>query len=281
MQSIVVFYRNLHEKAARMMRESTLQAGPIFIDGLGIQETMEPCLVSRPEGTDGYLLMLFHDPVVIHDKTGTSSHPAGRLILWHPHETHVYGNENEPWNHSWVHLCGEDVAALLAKSPIPSNQSFPFPFPELYDKTLLDIHEELEGLWPADSVLIRNLTENLFLQIRRALLDSPPETPVPERMRAVKRYISTHYNQPFTLEMLARVGHLSVSHLSAEFRECFGCPPIEFRTRLRMQHACRFLKDTSLRVSEVASLVGYSDVYYFSKHFKKHYGVSPNRFRKK
>ena len=66
-QSIVVFYRDLHEKAARMMRESTLQPGSIFVDGLGIQERMEPCMISRPAGTDGYLLMAFNDPAVIHD----------------------------------------------------------------------------------------------------------------------------------------------------------------------------------------------------------------------
>ena len=103
---------------------------------------------------------------------------------------------------------------------------------------------------------------------------------VPERMRAVKRYLDTHYNQPFTLEVLARVGRLSVSHLASEFRTHFGCAPIEYRTRLRMQHACRFLRDTSLRVSEVASLVGYADVYFFSRHFKSHHGVSPREFRR-
>lgn len=280
MQSIVVFYRNLHKKAARMLRESTLQPGSVFVDGLGVQERMEPCLIRRTNGTDGYLLMCFNDPVLIHDKTGTNWHPPGSLILWHPEELHCYGNESEPWNHSWIHLCGDDVPALVAKYPIPKNQIFPFSFPELFDKELLDIYEELEGLWPSDSMLIRNLVENLFLRVQRALLNDFPKTPVPERIRAVKKYIDTHYNQPFTLETLARVGHLSASHLSAEFRTCFGCPPIEFRTRLRMQHACRFLKDTSLRVSEIASLVGYTDVYYFSKHFKTHYGESPNKFRK-
>ena len=99
-------------------------------------------------------------------------------------------------------------------------------------------------------------------------------------MRAVKRYIDTHYNQPFTLDELGAVEDMSVSHLSAEFRACFGCPPIEYRTRLRMQYACRFLKDTNLRVAEIASLVGYGDVYYFSKHFKAHHGSCPREFRK-
>ena len=281
MQSIVVFYRNLHAKAAGMLRQSTLQPGPVFVDGLGVKETMEPCLVHRANGTDGYLLMCFNDPVVIHDSSGTNQHPAGSLILWHPYERHCYGNESEPWNHSWIHLCGDDVPALVEETSIPKNQVLPFAFPNLFDEGLMDIYEELEGIWPADQGLIKNLVENLFRRVGRALLDNPPEAPVPERMRAVKRYIDTHYNQPFSLDTLAQVGRMSVSHLSAEFRACFGCPPIEFRTQLRMQHACRFLKDTSLRISEIAALVGYSDVYYFSKHFKAHHGTCPREFRKK
>ncbi|MBN1908826.1 MAG: helix-turn-helix transcriptional regulator [Pirellulales bacterium] len=279
MQSILVFYRDLHPKAAGLLRESTLPPGAVYIDGLGIQERMEPCLIHRANGTDGYLLMGFNDPVVIHDKTGANWHPPGSLILWHPEEMHYYGNENQAWNHSWIHLCGEDVPALLKRTPIPRNQVFPFSLPELLDKGLLDIYEELEGTWPADALLIRNLVENLFRRVRRVLFDDPPKTPVPERMRAVKRYLDTHYNQVFTLEELAQVGRLSVSHLCAVFRECFGCPPIEYRTRLRMEHASRFLRDTSLRVSEIASLVGYGDIYYFSKHFKAYHGASPREYR--
>ncbi|MBN2578580.1 MAG: helix-turn-helix transcriptional regulator [Pirellulales bacterium] len=279
-RSILVFYRNLHEKAAGLLRESTLRPGAVSVDGLGIQERMEPCLINRPNGTDGYLLMCFWDPVVIRDRSGTNEHPSNRLILWHPGDTHIYGNESVAWNHSWIHLCGSDVAALLDRNPIPRNEAFSFSFPELIDDGLLGIYEELEGLWPADRVLIRNFVESLFRRILRALFNDPAKAPLSDRMHAVKRYIDTHYSQPFTLQDLAKIGRLSVSHLSAEFRASFGCAPIEYRTHLRLRLAQRFLKDTNLRISEIAVLVGYGDLYYFSKHFKAHYGASPREFRR-
>jgi AraC-like DNA-binding protein len=279
-RSILVFYRNLHEKAAGLLRQSSLRSGSVYVDGLGVQEKMEPCFIHRAQGTDGYLLMCFYDPVTILDQTGTKTYPPGRLVFWHPEDPHYYGNEDLPWNHSWIHLCGKDVATLLEKNPIPRNEVLPFSYSGFFDEALLGIYEELEGLWPADGVLIGNLVENLFRRVLRALFNDPAESPVPERLRAVKRHLDTHYNQPSTLDELAHLAHLSVSHLSAEFRACFGLPPIEYRTRLRMQHACRFLKDTNLRVSEIASLVGYPDVFYFSKHFKTFHGVSPREFRK-
>jgi AraC-like DNA-binding protein len=280
-QSVLVFYRALDTKAARLLRESTLHSDSVYIDGIGVQETMEPCIIDRAGGTDGYLLMYFADPVLVLDRAGTNWHPPGRLVLWHPKDAHYYGNEGQPWNHSWIHLCGEDVPSLLERDPIPSNRLVPFSFPELFDESLLGIYEELEGLWPADGVLIRNLVENLFRRLRRALSNDPTRSPMSERMRAVKRHIDTHYNEPFTLKDLARVGRLSVSHLCAEFRTCFGCPPIEYRTRLRLQQACHFLRDKNLRISEIAAMVGYSDVYYFSRHFKQRYGTCPRELRKR
>lgn len=280
-QSILVFYRNLHTKAAGLMHESTLRSRSVYIDGIGVQERMAPCLVDRPNGTDGYFLLYFHDPVLIHDETGTKWHPPGRLIFWHPADPHLYGNEGQAWNHSWIHLCGEDLPGLLSGSEIPGNRVFSFPFPELFEEALMDIYEELEGLWPADERLIKNLVDNLFRRVQRALLQDPSRSPVPDRMRAVKRYIDTHYREAFTLEQLARVGRLSVSHMCAEFHSCFGCPPIEYRTRMRLQQACHFLRDKNLRISEIAAKVGYTDVYYFSKHFKERFGAGPREMRKR
>lgn len=45
-----------------------------------------------------------------------------------------------------------------------------------------------------------------------------------------------------------------------------------------MQHAAEMLKLSALNVSEIAEYLGYSNVYYFSRLFKKYYFVSPSKF---
>jgi AraC-like DNA-binding protein len=280
MPTILVFYRNLHPKAASLMRETTLHSEEVFVDGIGVQERMEPGMIDRVVGTDGYLFMYFYDRVQIQDETGTHWHAPGRLILWHPSDGHYYGSQEQPWKHSWIHLCGKEMPILLDMSPIPRNLVLEFAYPEVFEKSLLSIYEELEGPWPADSVVIRNLTENLIRQVQRVVSNDPTQEGVSRRMRAVKRHIDMHYNESFTLKSLAHIVHMSVSHLCSEFRACFGCAPIEYRTRLRLHQACHFLTDYNLQVSEVATRVGYSDVYYFSKHFKKRYGMSPSKLRR-
>ena len=48
----------------------------------------------------------------------------------------------------------------------------------------------------------------------------------------------------------------------------------------RAEHAQSLLLNHNLRISEVAARVGYTDIYHFSKLFKKHLGTSPSDFRK-
>ncbi|GJM80120.1 hypothetical protein HMSSN139_26160 [Paenibacillus sp. HMSSN-139] len=50
--------------------------------------------------------------------------------------------------------------------------------------------------------------------------------------------------------------------------------------RIRLSKACELLKQPSLLIKEVAEQAGFPDIYYFSKAFKKKYGVSPLTFRK-
>ena len=51
-------------------------------------------------------------------------------------------------------------------------------------------------------------------------------------------------------------------------------------TEIRMKKAVEFLDTTDDKSYMIASRVGYSDPNYFSHVFKKHFGVSPQRYRK-
>jgi AraC-like DNA-binding protein len=52
-----------------------------------------------------------------------------------------------------------------------------------------------------------------------------------------------------------------------------------YRAWVRLQRACFLLRDCNLRISEVAMRVGYEDAGYFSRHFKKRFGLSPRQVR--
>ncbi len=92
------------------------------------------------------------------------------------------------------------------------------------------------------------------------------------------------------IQMLEQDSDLSLSEIAVKcgvsdcyfrrlFRQYSGESPIEFRQRLRIERAKQLLlSDEQYTVSEVAQELGFSDVYHFSKTFKKYCGESPKKF---
>ncbi|WP_339264782.1 AraC family transcriptional regulator [Paenibacillus sp. FSL R5-0744] len=107
------------------------------------------------------------------------------------------------------------------------------------------------------------------------------ETEVKQTSVAVQviTYIQEYYADPITLDSLAEVFNFSAYHLSSLFKEYTGMSPIDYLIRFRLERATELLMTTEASVGEIAASIGYKDVYYFSRIFKKRKGVSPAHFR--
>lgn len=95
----------------------------------------------------------------------------------------------------------------------------------------------------------------------------------------ITAFIDTNYAQPLTLDSVARQFYLSPSYLSRYFKSQMGENFVDYLTRIRMEHAIQLMKTTTLMIHEVARLVGYENINYFSKLFKRVTGKSPREFR--
>ena len=92
-------------------------------------------------------------------------------------------------------------------------------------------------------------------------------------------YLETHICELIRLEDIAEHCHVSVSTLSHRYREMTGESPMTTHLNMRMERAQQLLL-MGESVSGIADQLGFSDVYHFSKSFKKHSGVSPKAFVK-
>jgi len=102
-----------------------------------------------------------------------------------------------------------------------------------------------------------------------------PDNPILQ----VKQYIDEHYAEAISAEDLAAMSHCSKGHLFRTFKKTFRVSPLAYQQDLRFEAAQRLLRFTSLRCYEIAQRVGYSNVYYFHRQFKKRLGVTPTRYR--
>ncbi|MBT2654590.1 response regulator [Bacillus sp. ISL-18] len=105
----------------------------------------------------------------------------------------------------------------------------------------------------------------------------PSELSTVER---VIKYVHSKVPGEVTLTEAANYVNLNPSYLSKLFKDKTEQNFVDFVLKIRMNEARHLLVSTSLRVSEIADRLGYSDITYFSNLFKRKTGVTPSEYRK-
>jgi AraC-like DNA-binding protein len=100
------------------------------------------------------------------------------------------------------------------------------------------------------------------------------------RVLAVLETVASNLQKSDSIEVLARRVGIGGSRLRHLLRDLVGMSLSRFRTECRLQVAARLLAHSHKRVSEIAYQVGFSDLAYFDKVFRKRFGVSPTRYRR-
>ena len=92
-------------------------------------------------------------------------------------------------------------------------------------------------------------------------------------------HIIDNYSKPISVSELAKISNMSESNLYASFKKQFGTSPIVYLNNYRLSLASERLVETDDTVKEISYSVGITDPLYFSRLFKKSYGVSPREYR--
>lgn len=91
----------------------------------------------------------------------------------------------------------------------------------------------------------------------------------------VLTYIDTHYADELSLKTLGAQYHIHPVYLGQLFHKETGVSFAEYINKYRIDKAKQQLKNTNLKVHEIARNVGYWEIGYFYKQFRKYVGISP------
>ena len=111
------------------------------------------------------------------------------------------------------------------------------------------------------------------------MLASAQRDTLQDRVRSVINLMNTHINEPIDLDACAKRCCVSRERFNHMFKEQTGFPPLQYINRIRIERAKQLLVDSGLTVGECADTLGFSDVNYFSRLFRKIAGVSPSKYR--
>jgi len=97
---------------------------------------------------------------------------------------------------------------------------------------------------------------------------------------AVHRLIDQDRPATISLPSLARMVKVSPEHLCRLTRQFLSITPMEVVYRVRIEKACTLLARTDVSIKQIAELLGFCDVYHFSRRFKKQTRVTPAQYRR-
>ncbi|MFP4351388.1 MAG: helix-turn-helix domain-containing protein [Puniceicoccaceae bacterium] len=198
-------------------------------------------------------------------------------------------------------LPGDEVLAVGADDGRRVENFAAHFIPDSIDEALLAARDRINGrsfsrcLWLIP--LLRDLSHDF------SLLPGPGGGASGERLMAVVRLLATEPDRPTERrkdglvaavvekirnnpaasysvpEMAAECG-LSVSRFTRRFREMTGHPPNRFMVAERLRTAEMMLLGGNAPIGTIAGRLGYRDIYFFSRQFRRHRGVSPSEFRR-
>lgn len=102
-----------------------------------------------------------------------------------------------------------------------------------------------------------------------------------ELVRRIDMYFQNHLSSSITLQMLADELNVSKVYLCRVFKKYKNVTPMDYFNRMKIHHACELIREfPSLQLAEISDKLGFNDVYYFSKVFKRITGIAPSSYRK-
>jgi AraC-like DNA-binding protein len=217
----------------------------------------------------------------VHAPQGCFPVCAGDLIYLPAGTNHEYSADAEdPWTLYWVHFDGIENSETLRQ--MPDWQAVTAI--GIHPRIVADFERLFELRWSGDhldafiygSYLLRQIVSYISLMARR----HPPGKGMAIDLDAAIQFMQDHLHEHLTLEQLAEKTGLSKFHFSRKFTAATGQPPIQYFIHLKVQRGCQLLDASDRSIKRVAGDLGYEDVYYFSRLFKKVMGLSPTQYRK-
>ncbi|TKH46843.1 DNA-binding response regulator [Paenibacillus terrae] len=142
-------------------------------------------------------------------------------------------------------------------------------------------HSEQMNKAVLEATCLQDLQDRVALWLKELILELHSGSKGEPIMKKCKEFLDTHLHEDLSLEIVARRFHYNASYFSILFKNYFGLSFTEYMVKLRMQKAQHLLLHTDAKVAEISRQVGYKDIKYFFKVFKKNVMHTPEEFRRK
>lgn len=237
--------------------------------------------INRPLGSGDYLLLYFLAPMKIHKVDKTIIAPTNSFILFPLGMPQIY-EAVEKFRNSYIHFTVTNK--IIEELHIPLNEIFLLQHPATINEFIRRIQIEFFSEEEHSDLLLDSFMKQMFITIARELYHSEKnpniDSTLKEQFQSARLEILTHSEKEWTTESMAALVHIGKSQFFYYYKLFFNNSPRAELINARIEKAKFLLSNEEYQVGQVASLVGFQNVYHFIRYFKKCCGCTPQHFRK-
>lgn len=194
----------------------------------------------------------------------------GQIFVLKPHEIVYYKTDPEnPWDYCWVGFdCNIEMPEAFKEHVIT------IPAAEHIFTALKNCDKNTSGV----ELYICAKVYELFSLLEQ--LAAGKRSKSYQNIAKAKDYIDANYVNPITVETLAEYLGINRSYFSTSFKKAVGRSPQQYIVDVRLTKAAELITTQGYSASAAALSTGYTDIFNFSKMFKRKYGLSPTAYAK-
>ena len=204
----------------------------------------------------------------------------GSCFLFRPGDwTTATHNPQHPLILTYIHFNLKNEPLLIPKSyrPLQDVINFESLLTRYVRLFLIETFgAETEGKLILKQLMIQLLREEQQVKEHR---DDPIQVTLLATIREIANYVQQHPGEAHTVESLAQRANYSPSYFSRKFKDIIGKTVRHYIVEVRIKRAEHLLHYTGMTVTEVADALGYNNLHFFSRQFKKYTGKNPSEIR--
>ena len=229
---------------------------------------------------DYHIILVRHGEFQVWMNGAFQTATDGDLVYIQPHtpQDYIY-KPGEDTAYYWLHFEGVKVDEMMALMNLSTGIYHPGNFQEFI--SILDkIITCPSYSKPAYYFTVNGLLQQFISTLYRTMTAAYGNSGTQGKVMTVISSIQAHPEATLAVADYAAQCGISEFHFTRLFRAHTGTTPLQFRNRALMEKAGQLLLDTDMNVGEIAQTVQIEDALYFSRLFKKHFGLSPSAYRK-
>jgi len=251
----------------------------LIVNCVGIDNRDDNFKTYKPNGRNDFSLLYIQEGEIKLFKNDGTEHilKKGMGVFFHSQKKYHHVQNSKKVSLFWIHFTGSKALETLNRFGFEHEFIFDIGYSEkvinYFQKIIYEfINRQYDFCYSASLYL-----SQILLYIKRSILSE--EVSKNYSLEKSIEYIHNNFYKDFSIEHLAKIEQLSVSHYRKLFINQMGISPKQYLTSIRIAYACDLLQGSNMSIKDVAIKSGYTDIGYFYRIFKKTRNLTPNHYR--